>query len=66
MISGTVVKTLVPETQATRALSTAEAEYYAVVTGGSRGTRNAVDDGRPWAWTHPKCEFGPIPTLSKR
>ena len=45
MINGTVVKHW-SRTQATRALSTAEAEYYAVVTGCSGGTWNAVDDGR--------------------
>ena len=36
MISGTVVKHW-SRTQATRALSTAEAEYYAVVTGAAEG-----------------------------
>ena len=42
--NGTVVKHW-SRTQATRALSTAEAEYYAVVTGAPK-TWNAVDDGR--------------------
>ena len=45
MINGTVVKHW-SRTQATRALSTAEAEYHAVVTGAAEGTWNAVDDGR--------------------
>ena len=36
MVSGTVVKHG-SRTQATRALSTAEAEYYAVVTGAAEG-----------------------------
>ena len=36
MINGTVVKHC-SRTQATRALSTAEAEYYAVVTGAAEG-----------------------------
>ena len=36
MINGTVVKHW-SRTQATRALSTAEAEYYAVVTGAAEG-----------------------------
>ena len=43
MINGTVVKHW-SRTQATRALSTAEAEYYEVVTGAAEAIRNAVDD----------------------
>ena len=41
MISGTVVKHW-SRTQSTRALSMAEADYYAVVTGAAEG----LDDGR--------------------
>ena len=43
VINGIVVKHW-SRTQPARALSTAEAEYYAVITGSSGGSPNAVDD----------------------
>ena len=45
MINGTAAKHW-SRTHATRALSTAEAEYHAVVTAKAKGTWHGVDDGR--------------------
>ena len=45
MVNGTVVKHC-SRTQASRSLSTADAEFYTVEMGAAEGHRHAVDDDR--------------------